>query len=62
MYSYEDRIRAVELFIRLGKRAVATALAREFDISRPTFYNWKNQLLGCEVPALMKRLMTLRKI
>ncbi len=26
MYSYEDRIRAVELYIRLGKRVGATIL------------------------------------
>ncbi|WP_040453051.1 IS3 family transposase [Hydrocarboniphaga effusa] len=38
------------------RQGSADALAQEFGISRPTLYNWKNQLLGCEVPASMKRL------
>lgn len=33
----------------------ADALAREFGVCRPTLYNWKNQLLGTEAPASMKR-------
>ena len=33
----------------------ANALAQKFGVSRPTLYNWKNQLLGPEVPASMKR-------
>lgn len=31
------------------RQGSADALAQEFGISRPTLYNWKNQLLGCEV-------------
>ena len=38
MYSYEDRIRAVELYIKLGKRARATI--RQLD------YPTKNALKG----------------
>ena len=30
------------------------AVAQKIGVSRPTLYNWKNQLLGCEVPASMK--------
>ena len=31
MYSYEERLRAVELYIKLGKRAQATILGRFFQ-------------------------------
>lgn len=33
----------------------ARAVAQELGICRPTLYNWKNQLLGREVPASRKR-------
>lgn len=33
----------------------ARAVAEKTGVSRPTLYNWKNQLLGREVPASMKR-------
>lgn len=33
----------------------AQAVAQELGVCRPTLYNWKNQLLGREVPASMKR-------
>lgn len=33
----------------------AKALAQDIGVCRPTLYNWKNQLLGREVPASMKR-------
>ena len=32
----------------------ARAVAQKLDVSRPTLYKWKNQLLGPEVPASMK--------
>jgi putative transposase len=40
MYSYEDRIRAVELYIRLGKRLSATIrqLERDYSISAHTLH------------------------
>jgi transposase-like protein len=38
MYSYEDRVRAVELYIKLGKRAAATI--------RQLGYPTKNALKG----------------
>ncbi|MDR5763100.1 IS3 family transposase [Caballeronia sp. LZ035] len=31
------------------------AVAQKMGVSRPTLYNWKNQLLGREAPASMKR-------
>jgi transposase-like protein len=33
----------------------AHAVAQKVGVSRPTLYNWKNKLLGHEVPASMKR-------
>ena len=33
----------------------AQAVADKFGVCRPTLYNWKNQLLGREAPASMKR-------
>lgn len=33
----------------------AQAVAQELGVCRPTLYNWKNQLLGPEKPATMKR-------
>lgn len=33
----------------------ARVVARKAGVSRPMQYNWKNQLLGREVPASMKR-------
>jgi putative transposase len=42
----------LELCTRQGS---AQAIARKLGVSRPTLYNWKNQLAGPEVPASMKR-------
>lgn len=33
----------------------AQSIAQELAVCRPTLYNWKNQLLGREAPASMKR-------
>ena len=33
----------------------AQAVAQKLDVDRTTLYNWKNQLLGREAPASMKR-------
>lgn len=33
----------------------AEALAKKVGVSRPTIYAWKNQLLGAEAPATMRR-------
>ncbi len=33
----------------------AQAVARKLDVDGVTLYNWKNQLLGREAPASMKR-------
>jgi len=36
------------------RQTSAKAVAQKLAVSRPTLYNWKNQLLGREVPASMK--------
>ncbi len=42
--------------IELCTRQVsAQAIAQKLGVTRPTLYKWKNQLLGREVPASMKR-------
>ena len=46
------RAAVIELCVRQGS---AKAVARQLGVSRPTLYNWKNQLLCREVPASMKR-------
>jgi putative transposase len=42
----------IELCSRPGS---AQAVAEKLGVCRPTLYNWKNQLLGREAPASMKR-------
>ncbi len=42
----------IELCTREGS---ARLIAQKAGVSRPTLYNWKNQLLGREAPASMKR-------
>ena len=46
------KLAVLELCTRHGS---ARAVARKLGVSRPTLYNWKNQLAGPEVPASMKR-------
>jgi putative transposase len=38
-----------------SRQGSARTLADELGVCRPTLYNWKNQLLGHEAPASMKR-------
>jgi len=37
------------------RKTSAQAIAQKLAVSRPTLYNWKNQLLGREAPPSMKR-------
>lgn len=46
------QVAVIELCTREGG---AHVLAQKIGVSRPTLYNWKNKLLGREVPASMKR-------
>ena len=45
------QVAVIELCTR---QTSAKALAQKLAVSRPTLYQWKNQLLGPEVPATMK--------
>ena len=52
-YSMETKKEAIlELCIR---NTSAEEIAKKVNVCRPTLYNWKNELLGPEAPALMKR-------
>lgn len=52
-YPMETKKEAVlELCIR---NTSAEEIAKKVNVCRPTLYNWKNELLGPEAPALMKR-------
>lgn len=42
----------IELCVRQGS---AQSVADELGVSRPSLYSWKNQLLGHDAPASMKR-------
>lgn len=48
----EKHAAVISLCTRQGS---AQVVAAEVGVSRPTLYNWKNQLLGTEAPASMKR-------
>ncbi len=70
MYTYADRIRAVELYIRLGLRVRATILrladsgtpvvdvCRQIGVSEATYYTWKKKFGDLGVTEL-KRLKML---
>jgi transposase-like protein len=52
-YPMETKKEAVlDLCIR---NTSAEEIAKKVNVCRPTLYNWKNELLGPEAPALMKR-------
>ncbi len=46
------QVAVYELSTRQGS---AQVVARKLDVDRVSLYNWKNQLLGREAPASMKR-------
>lgn len=46
------QVAVYELCTREGS---AQAVAQKLDVDRVSLYNWKNQLLGREAPASMKR-------
>jgi transposase-like protein len=47
----------IELCMREGS---ARSVAEELGVSRPSLYTWKNQLLGHDAPASMKRKQDLQ--
>lgn len=48
MYSYEDRIRAVQLYIKLGKRVAATIRQLGYP-NKNSLKNWHREYLGVPV-------------
>lgn len=51
---YEPEVKQAAVIELCTRRTSAQAVAQKLDVSRPTLYKWKNQLLGREVPTSMK--------
>ena len=52
---YPDALKKAGVVGLYNRQESAQALAEKLGVCRPTLYNWKNQLLGSEAPAIMKR-------
>ena len=52
---YSEEIRQAGVIALCTRQISAQVVAQTLGVSRPTLYNWKNQLLGREVPTSMKR-------
>ncbi|RBO88514.1 IS3 family transposase [Pseudochrobactrum asaccharolyticum] len=52
---YPDALKKAGVVGLYNRKESAQALAEKLGVCRPTLYNWKNQLLGPEAPAIMKR-------
>lgn len=55
---YPDVLKKAGVVGLYSRQESAQALAEKLGVCRPTLYNWKNQLLGPEAPANMKRKNT----
>jgi transposase InsO family protein/transposase-like protein len=53
--SYPEALKQAGVIGLCSRQKSAQAVAERLGVCRPTLYNWKNQLLGPEVPASMKR-------
>ena len=51
---YPDAMKQAGVIRLCNRQESAQAVAEKLGVCRPTLYNWKNQLLGPEVPATMK--------
>ncbi|MCH4814097.1 IS3 family transposase, partial [Halomonas neptunia] len=56
--AYSDAVKQAGVVGLYSRKETTQTLAENFGVSRPTLYNWKNQLLGPEAPATMKRKNT----
>ena len=56
--TYSDAVKRAGVVRLYSRQETAQTLAEKFGVSRPTLYNWKNQLLGPEAPATLKRKNT----
>ena len=52
---HSDAIKSAAVIELCTRKTSAQEIAQKLAVCRPTLYNWKNQLLGREVPASMKR-------
>ena len=52
---YPDALKKAGVVGLYNRQESAQSLAEKLGVCRPTLYNWKNQLLGPEAPAIMKR-------
>jgi len=52
---YPEALKQAGVIELCSRQASAQAVAEKLGVCRPTLYNWKNQLLGPEAPAFMKR-------
>lgn len=55
---YPEALKKIGVTELYNRQESAQALAEKLGVCRPTLYNWKNQLLGPEAPAIMKRKNT----
>ncbi|MFW5333263.1 IS3 family transposase [Hydrogenophaga sp. ZJX-1] len=52
---HSDALQSAAVIELCTRKTSAQEIAQKLAVCRPTLYNWKNQLLGREVPASMKR-------
>ena len=52
---YPEALKQAGVIELCSRQESAQAVAEKLGVGRPTLYNWKNQLLGPEAPASMKR-------
>jgi putative transposase len=53
---YSDSVKHAGVMELCARLETAQAVANKLGVCRPTLYNWKNQLLGPEAPASMRRM------
>lgn len=56
--NYPEALKQAGVIGLCSQQESAQALAEKLGVCRPTLFNWKNQLLGPETPASMKRNKT----
>lgn len=52
---YPEALKQAGVIGLCSRQESAQAVAEKLGVCRPTLYNWKNQLLGPQAPASMKR-------
>jgi transposase-like protein len=54
--SYPEALKQARVIGLCSRQESARAVAEKLGVCRPTLYNWKNQLLGPEAPASIRKL------